>query len=636
MLRLGDALLIGGFEHAPTSLLILDRDHRVLAANERCRRFLRHEDLVGKAIEMLIHPNDADPCDFDRTGRDPGRTVSIGRRRCARSDGSWAWGELSLTYLPGSHDTDADFQAAAAVLHIADLREIVRAEEQLVTIVDGLNDGIVTVDPSGRIVTANRAANNLFGAVTPSLVGVDLAVVPWRVVDDKGRAIPPGDRPELSALRTRQAVHATLGVGAPDGERWLAVAAHPIERPNGDCWIAASYQDISERRRIETALQVTEAADRAKSEVLARMSHELRTPLNSMLGFAQLLSRDDLTARQRSAQRQMLTAGRHLLAILDEAVDLEGAHTGRLDVTLEPVAIDDAVEEAVELVRPLADASRIALHTELAAGDDRMALADPQRLRQVLLNLLTNAIKYNRPRGRVTVSVRILADAMIVRVTDTGIGIAPGHEERIFAPFERLDAEQRGIEGAGVGLAVSRRLMELMGGAIGVTSPSTSGSTFWLTLRKVRRHDLGDVPPPIDHDTALALVTETETARRRVLCIEDDLTNRQLLHEIGKLSDHLEFLMAARASEGLRIARSMQPDAILLDLMLPDGPGEEVLAALRADPITASTPVIIVTADNEPRRRLDLEAAGASAYFTKPIDIPGLIAAIDVVTAGRN
>lgn len=637
-MRLGDALLAGGFDDAPTPLLILDRDRRVLAANRRCCRFLDRdrEELLGARVETLIHPDDADGADFDPTTQRAGTSVAIGRRRCVRGDGTSAWGELSITSVAES-DEDADDEVPAhAVLHIADLREIVRAEEQLVAIVDGLNDGIVTVDPTGRIVTANRAATQLFAGVTPSLTGLDLAAAEWRVVDDDGREVTPPDRPELAALGTRQPAHAILGVGPPADERWLAIAAHPLERPNGECWVAVIYQDLSERRSIETALHASVAADNAKSELLAGMGHELRTPLNSMLGFAQLLSGDELTPRQRSAQRQMLMAGRHLLSLLDEAMDLEGAHTGRLDVTLEPVAIDQAVREAAELVQPLADASRIALSTQLDAPDERVALADPRRLRQVLLNLLTNGIKYNRPRGRVTVSVRGLDDAVVVRVADTGIGIAPGQEERIFAPFERLDAEQRGIEGAGVGLAVSRRLMELMGGAIGMAPRSGQGSTFWLTLRTVETSDAVITPAPMNPEEALALVRETDAVRRRVLCIEDDLTNRQLLHEIGKLSEGLEFLMAARASEGLRIARSMRPDAILLDLMLPDGPGEEVLAALRADPLTSETPVIIVSADNEPQRRMNLEAAGAVAYLTKPIDIPALVTTIDQAIASRN
>ncbi len=257
------------------------------------------------------------------------------------------------------------------------------------------------------------------------------------------------------------------------------------------------------------------------------MSHELRTPLNSVLGFAQLLQMSALDERQHESVLQILAAGRHLLELVDEVLDLDRMDRDQLDVDVEPVRVAGALQEAFELVQPVAAAKGIAVELHLGRAARAHVVADRRRFRQVLLNLFTNAIKYNRPSGRVVVTCGERDDTIVVRVRDTGHGLTPDEIERIFTPFERLRAEERGIEGTGVGLALSKRLTEAMGGVIGVESQPDEGSTFWVVLRAApTRIPVDEVLPPVDADRAAEVLARTYPGHQRVLYIEDNDASR--------------------------------------------------------------------------------------------------------------
>jgi CheY-like chemotaxis protein len=254
----------------------------------------------------------------------------------------------------------------------------------------------------------------------------------------------------------------------------------------------------------------------------------------------------------------------------------------------------------------------------------------------VLLNLITNGIKFNRSHGRVTVTVHVVQDAFVIRVADTGPGIAPDDFDRIFTPFERLDADRRGIDGAGVGLALAKRLTEAMGGAIGVESSPGEGSTFFLVLR-VSDPDarVEEAPPPVGPEVLAEVLRRTDPTPRRILYIEDNEQSRTLMERITAAHGGLELTTASTAGEGLATARATSPDAILLDLHLPDGSGDDVMASLQRDPSTRGTPVIVLTADATPKRRARLTESGAVAYLTKPVDLSELFAALEVALAPR-
>jgi PAS domain S-box-containing protein len=620
------ALLGGALDHTPTGVAVLDEQGRLVWVNRRLGRMLRRDpaDLAGTFVGDLVHPDDFEIAEVESHGLVEDRIRDCGRKRFLRPDGSVVWAALALTGFTIEGD------GRHVVAGITDLTDLVRAEERLASVVAGLDDGIVTVDTQGRVAVANPAAQRIVGALGVELTGVDLHDPPWQVLDEKRRVLPPEDRPELLALRTGNPVFATVGLRRGEVERWVAVAAHPIARSTDQVWVAATYKDVSERLRIEAALRAAEAADRAKSEFLSRMSHELRTPMNSVLGFAQLLQIEDLAPNQRESVDQILKAGRHLLGLLDEVLDLERIQSGHLEVNLQPVQVAAALQDAVELVQPLAVASGIAIDLRLGGEGSTLVRADEQRIRQVLLNLLTNGVKFNRPHGRVTVSCRAVSDTLVIRVHDTGRGIPEDMIDNVFVPFERLDADRRGIEGAGVGLALAKQLTEAMGGAIGLTSDPNTGTTFFVVLRMVTGESPVDVPPPVSQELLSEVLARADPLRHRILYIEDNADSRRLMERIATLHGGLDLETATTMREGIDLARATSPAAILLDLHLPDGSGDEVMVQLQEDPATRDTPVIVLTADATPKRRRDLVEAGAVAYLTKPVDLSELFTALEV------
>ena len=387
-------------------------------------------------------------------------------------------------------------------------------------------------------------------------------------------------------------------------------------------------QEIAERRRAE---EEADRANRAKSDFLSRMSHELRTPMNAILGFGQLLQLRATHPRDRESVDHILRGGRHLLSLIDEVLDIARIEAGRLSISSEPVQVRDAVEQVIALASPLASARQIELGTDGLALADRYMLADSQRLQQVLLNLVSNGIKYNRDGGRVTVSCHAPGpDRLRIDVVDTGPGIPASLHSRLFTPFDRLGAETAGVEGTGLGLALSKRLAEAMGGRIGVESAEGEGSTFWIELpateSPVQRSGLG---------MPLVVVTEAGARRGTVLYVEDNPSNLRLIERV--LADHsaIRLVPAMQGRLGLELAREHRPDLILADIHLPDMSGEDVLGEVRGDPDLRDTPVVIVSADATPGQKRRLLAAGARAYLTKPIDVQQLLTLIDETLPAR-
>ena len=375
-----------------------------------------------------------------------------------------------------------------------------------------------------------------------------------------------------------------------------------------------------------SAQEAAEAANQAKSAFLSRMSHELRTPLNSVLGFGQLLELEDLTKDQGDSVSQILKGGRHLLALINEVLDISRIEAGELALSPEPVLVADLVHEAVDLMQPAAKQRGIHLVVDSSGTCSCYVFADRQRTKQVMLNLLSNAVKYNRPRGSIAITCRRSTDTRIsISIADTGYGIAAERLGLLFVPFERLGVEGTGVEGTGIGLALSKRLAEAMGGTVTATSVLGQGSTFTVELPRVE----GPVEryERLNGDRAPAAASASDT--RRVLHIEDNLSNLKLIEKIFEQRPEVEVVAAMHGSLGLELAREHRPSLILLDLHLPDINGEEVLQRLREDPVTAPIPVVIVSADATPGQVQRLLASGATAYITKPIDVRELLNAYE-------
>ena len=385
---------------------------------------------------------------------------------------------------------------------------------------------------------------------------------------------------------------------------------------------------------LSEATRAAQAANQSKSEFLSRMSHELRTPLNAVLGFAQLLELDQLTDSQQESVGQVIKGGRHLLKLINEVLDISRIDTGTLAMSLEPVLVSEVIHDTLVLLRPLADHRHIELSAEIDPDRHTHVLADRQRLQQILLNLVANGIKYNHDGGSVTVTCEAAEDEQLrITVADTGPGIKTEHLNRIFTPFERLGAERTDIEGTGVGLALSLRLAEAMGGILDVKSTEGQGSRFGLQL-PIAEDPLQEHRNIGDHLTGSSLddghnETIESHQRRKVLYIEDNPSNVHLVERLLARRGDVELISTMQGRIGVALAHEHHPALILLDLHLPDISGDQVLRQLRDDPTTTATPIVIVSADATERQIQRLLSEGADAYLTKPLDLQRLLAALD-------
>src|SRR5437870_6497786 len=378
---------------------------------------------------------------------------------------------------------------------------------------------------------------------------------------------------------------------------------------------------VAERtRELSVATAEADRANLAKSEFLSRMSHELRTPLNAILGFAQLLELDAASAEQQESVGQILRAGRHLLGLINEILDISRIEAGRLQLSLEPVPVQETVRQAIELVQPSAAEAHVTVRAE-AIGEALHVQADRQRLQQVLLNLLSNGVKYNRAGGTVTVACReTTARWLRIEVTDTGQGITADKLARLFTPFDRLGAEASAVEGTG--LALSKSLVEAMGGTLKVRSEPEVGCTFSVELAVVAAPAERE---PIAAVSAPAVDERQPGEAQKILYIEDNLSNLTLVESILSRRPGTTVLSAMQGRVGVDLARDHRPALILLDRHLPDIPGEEVFRQLQADSRTRDIPVIVLSADAMPSRMRQFLDGGVRAYLTKPLDVPALL-----------
>ena len=382
------------------------------------------------------------------------------------------------------------------------------------------------------------------------------------------------------------------------------------------------HEILLRSRELHDANQQLRVASEAKSHFLSRMSHELRTPLTAILGFGEILQMRGLEGERGEWLSMMVTAGRHLLALVDDVLDVARIETGHLSLSLEPVSIADVLADAHGLMHPLASARGVDIEQGPAFRTPTYVAADNQRLRQVLLNLLSNAIKFNRPGGSVTIQVVDQPnDRVRIGITDTGAGLSERDLDRLFVAFERLDAESAGVQGTGLGLVLSRDLIERMGGVLEVASTPGLGSTFWVELSVIE-------PAAVTRTRAEAPATRGYGGSKQILYVEDLVANVELVEEILKLRPDVSLMSAMLGGIAIDLAREHRPDLVLLDLHLPDMGGHEVLARLRADPTTRGIPIVILTADATGRQRADLIAAGAS-YLTKPIGMMPFLDALD-------
>jgi PAS domain S-box-containing protein len=420
-----------------------------------------------------------------------------------------------------------------------------------------------------------------------------------------------------------------------DGSRFPAVVSITALRDDYDDIIGYLLigADNSVRKQVEAELTnakaAAEKANLAKSDFLSNMSHELRSPLNAILGFAQLMESDPTpqTDTQKESTGQILQAGWYLLDLINEILDLALIESGKLMLSLEPMSLDEVMLECQTMMDLQAQKFGISLKvTPLAQAS--FVRADRTRVKQILLNLLTNAIKYNRAGGSVVVECTVRSPERIrVSVRDTGEGLPAEKLAQLFQPFNRLGQQSGGEEGTGIGLVMTKRLIELMGGVIGVESTVGVGSVFWVEFIRAARPTLAGGVPHLSATSAESL--EQVSAAHTLLYVEDNPANLKLVEQLIARRPGMRLLSAADATRGIELARQHRPEVILMDINLPGISGIRALQLLRNDPLTRHIPVIAISANAMPHDIRKGLAAGFFRYLTKPIKVKSFMDALD-------
>ena len=628
-------------------LLVSSQEGSILYTNAGADNLFGYDkgELLGKPVAVINSPAERDPHDtaagiiriLMERGEWQGEIQNI------RKDGSSVWCAASVSVFTHPVHGEVWLSVHTDISARKQAEESLRlSEERIRLVIDATNDGIWDWNPVTHEDYLSPRWKEILGYRDDELPNVDSTFFDL---------IHPDDRAAVAQAVTRHFEHGKpyrteMRMRHKDGEyRWTLSRGEAVCDTDGrPIRMVGTITDITERKRNEaelighrehleelvqirtmalvTAKNDAERANLAKSEFLSRMSHELRTPMNAILGFGQILEMESLSVNQRESVSEILRAGHHLLVLINELLDLSRIEAGHLDILLEPVNLATVTNAALKMVSAAVQDNHISIHNRVASGTHHYVIADNTRLRQVLVNLLSNAAKYNRPGGHIRIACEAPdSESLRLSITDTGPGIPPEKRDNLFKPFERLGAEFGKTEGTGIGLALSKQLVELMGGTIGMASTPGEGTTFWF--------DLPRVTPALTTSPEQGARNELATIdMQQVLYIEDNPANVRLVKQLFSVYPDMSLITAATGEAGIELAIQHQPGLILLDIHLPGIDGYETLRRLRANPATANIPVIALTADAMP---LDVKrglAAGFVRYITKPVVIEELLDAV--------
>jgi PAS domain S-box-containing protein len=633
----GEERLSQVLDAAPDAMVVVDAESRIRFVNAQTENLFGYSplELLGQPLEILV------PTSF-RAGhglhvrryfqKPTTRTMGSGLELFGqRKDGTQFPIEVSLSPLA----IDGGMAVTAAIRDTTERKRLMEAASlgaaRLASAVESTQDAFAIFDAADRLVLCNSVYRRLLaGVLQGAILGhpyetlLDAWLAELEFSSDEERTRFRRDR-----LSSRGEPKLEYNVRASDG-RTLRVAA----RRTPDGGIVETIWDLTEDARIAAELrEAREAADKAnaaKSEFLSSMSHELRTPLNAILGFAQLMQRDKksrLPDTHHGRLAQIMKGGEHLLRLIDDILDLSRIEAGGVSVSLEPVDVLEVLKELLVTLGPSAAEADVRLELTATSPDVPMIGVDRTRFAQILMNFGSNAIKYNRPGGVVTFTVSVPAsDRVRVTVSDTGMGIPKDKQSTVFQAFQRAGQEAGPIEGTGIGLAITKRLVELMKGSLGFRSTHGEGSEFWTELPAHGSKRRSSVPPQFVEEVTRRLQLEGPAI---ILYVEDNPANVSFMEDLVGELGNLELLVARTAEAGIEIARAHRPAAIILDINLPGMSGLDALRVLRDQSETAGIPVIALSAAATERDRQRGERAGFHRYLTKPLKISELEAALE-------
>lgn len=593
------------------------------------------KELKEKPFIDFVHPEDREKTlrEAGRLSDEPGETINFINRYLA-SNGDYHW--LSWNAV-GDPDTNLIYAIAY------DISDIKKSEIRLQKNQEQLEEHFeYLVGNSPAVIYTCAVTENFPATYITENVRDTFGFEPSQFLEDPGfwaSNIHADDAPrvfeDLGALFENDVhMHEYRFKNNAGDYIWVRDELRLLRDEKGEPReIIGYWVDISSRRQAEEQLKIAkeeaERANRSKSDFLSSMSHELRTPMNAILGFSQLLKLNAQDKETKDSINEILKAGNHLLVLINEVLDMSRIESGKLILSIEDINIRQVVDDCMSLIFPLAQKREIRVENRIANGANVMVRADFTRLKQVILNLVSNALKYNLDGGKIVLDVENLDDAYVrILVSDTGLGMTDAQQRSLFMPFERLGAEQSDIEGTGMGLVVTKQLVEHMNGRVGVTSQKSRGSTFWVDLPEGDA-SVDNFSDLLRDDNDEPVFVPPDGHGKTILYIEDNAANIRLVEKIlGKTSYKL--VTANEGLLGLDLAQAHQPDLILLDINLPGINGYRVLERLKMTAM-ADVPVVAVSAnamESDVKKGL---RAGFDAYLKKPIDIREFLATIDTM-----